>query len=201
MKSAYLALLIGFFIFFGCSQVFGDTISNKKVNADSIHQMSSANPTNSTNDASVRNFPNYHPLVVHFPIVLLLFAAFLQLLAFWKKELNIAVIILLICGTLGAWLAAEIFDAHPNFKGLTQEAKNIFRLHHQFADYTTWLSTAALLVKIFAFFVTRKKIFFEILACVLLISSAVTVCVSGHYGSYLVHVEGVGPKGNQLKQE
>ena len=34
------------------------------------------------------NFPNYHPLVVHFPIVLLIFAAFLQFLARLEKRIE-----------------------------------------------------------------------------------------------------------------
>jgi uncharacterized membrane protein len=147
------------------------------------------------------NFPNLHPLVVHFPIVLLVFAAFLQLLYFWKKDLNTAIIILLLCGTAGAWLAAEVFDANPDFKVLTPEAKNIFRLHHQFADYTTWLSTAALALKLATLFISRRKIILEVLVALVLTASAVSVSISGHYGSYLVHIEGVGPKGNLMKPE
>jgi len=147
------------------------------------------------------NFPNYHPLVVHFPIVLLIFAAFLQFLAHWRKELNLSVLILLVCGTAGAWLAADIFDAHPLTKALSPEALQVFRTHHQFSDYTTWLATAGLLLKTCTFFVNKRKQLLEFVVLVVLVGSAITVSVAGHYGSYLVHIEGVGPKGNLLKPE
>jgi uncharacterized membrane protein len=144
-------------------------------------------------------YPNLHPLVVHFPIVLLVFAAFFQLLYFWKKELNLAVLILLVAGTAGAWLAAEVFDANADFKHLSEAAKNIYRLHNRYADYTTWLSTVALALKLAGYFIRKKKMFLEVLVMLVLSASAVTVCITGHYGSHLVHVDGVGPKGNLLK--
>src|SRR6185437_14992685 len=147
------------------------------------------------------NFPNYHPLVVHFPIVLLIFAAFLQFLAHWKKDLNLAVLILLFCGTVGAWLAADVFDAEPMTQALSPEARQVFHVHHQFADYTTWMATLALVLKTITFFVNKRKQLLEFVVLVVLIGSAIAVSVAGHYGSYLVHMEGVGPKGNLLKKE
>jgi len=200
MKIKYLVIIIICFFL----QLQNDILSCNKAYAntelkDTIH--SSINMPAQSASPNLWNFPNYHPLVVHFPIVLLLFAAFLQLLSFWRKDLNLAVLILLAAGTAGAWLASEIFDAHPDTKALSQEAKNIFHVHHQFADYTTWLSTAALVLKSFTFFITKRKLFFEGLVFAVLTASAIAVSVSGHYGSYLVHIEGVGPKGNLLKGE
>ena len=115
--------------------------------------------------------------------------------------MNLSVLILLVCGTAGAWLAADIFDAHPVKNGLSDEARQIFHIHHQFSDYTTWLATAALVLKTFTFIVKKRKTLLEFVVLVVLTASAVTVSVAGHYGSYLVHVEGVGPKGNLLRPE
>ena len=43
----------------------------------------------STVEASLRDFPNLHPLVVHFPIVLVLLAEITQIVTFflWKRQL------------------------------------------------------------------------------------------------------------------
>jgi len=187
---------------FLCSASFfalADSVAMHPAVGDTIHQVLAKPAANST-PINMWDFPNYHPLVVHFPIVLLLFAAFLQFLAHWRKELNTAVLILLFFGTVGAWLAASVFDAHPDSKMLSAEAKNIFHVHHQFSDYTTWLSTIALVLKIITLFIKKGKMAVELLVLLFLTGAAVTVSVAGHYGSYLVHIEGIGPKGNLLKK-
>ena len=53
-------------------------------------------------------FGRLHPSVVHFPIALILLALVVELLAFrWKKaELRWAGMFLLLCGAIGAALAA-----------------------------------------------------------------------------------------------
>ncbi len=50
--------------------------------------------------ASFADFPHIHPLIVHFPIMLLLIAAVMQFLnvLFLKKELNWAVTIMVLVG-------------------------------------------------------------------------------------------------------
>jgi uncharacterized membrane protein len=196
MKAKYLVNIILCVCFFSFMASYA---AIAPVGADTAHAAAVSNAANAP-AVDMWNFPNFHPLVVHFPIVLLLFAALLQFLSFWRKDLNLAVIILLVCGTAGAWLAAEIFDAHP-VKTISLEAKHIFQIHHQFADYTTWLSTAALVLKSFTFFLKKQKKLLEVLTFVVLTAAAVTVSVSGHYGSALVHIEGIGPKGNLLKGE
>ena len=150
---------------------------------------------------AVDAFPNYHPLVVHFPIVLILMAVFFQLLSFfiYKKEFSIATIILLFLGVLSAWLASNTFHAHP--AELTGNAKDIFETHEQMASLTWWFSLSALIAKIGSHFFLERKWWIESLATVLLIVSAVGVSIAGHHGSMLVHMEGIGPMGNHLESE
>lgn len=150
---------------------------------------------------AVDAFPNYHPLVVHFPIVLILMAVFFQLLSFfiYKKEFSIATIILLFLGVLSAWLASNTFHAHP--AELTGKAKDIFETHEQMALLTWWFSLGALITKIGSHFFLERKWWIESIATVLLIVSAVSVSIAGHHGSMLVHMEGIGPMGNHLESE
>lgn len=57
----------------------------------------------------------FHPLVVHFPIALLLFAPILILLRFlsarWRAGLGAAAMATLLAGTAGAWLAVSTGEA------------------------------------------------------------------------------------------
>ena len=148
---------------------------------------------------AVDAFPNYHPLVVHFPIVLLLMAVFFQLLSFfiYKKEFSIATIILLSLGVLSTWLASNIFHAHP--AELAGKANEIFETHEQMATLTWWFSLSALIAKIGSHFFLERKWWIESMTAVLLIVSAVGVSIAGHHGSMLVHMEGIGPMGNHLE--
>ncbi|MHB8261336.1 MAG: DUF2231 domain-containing protein [Bacteroidia bacterium] len=144
-------------------------------------------------------FPNYHPLIVHFPIVLLLMAALFQLLSFffYKKEFSIVTLILLSLGVISAWFSSNTF--HADTEELTGRAKEIFAIHEQMASFTWWLSLVALLIKIPSHFFLKRKWWMEIAVAVLLLCSAITVSISGHHGAMLVHIEGIGPKGEHLE--
>lgn len=182
---------------------------NKGEKKDSVTQTSSS----AQNDSAMQKkmeaehremkaidaFPNYHPLIVHFPIVLLIIATLFQLLSFffYKNEFSIATLILLTLGVISAWLASNTFHAHP--EELTGSAKEIFETHEQMADFTWWFSLVALLIKILSHFFLKRKWWMESAVTLLLIGSAVTVSIAGHHGAMLVHMEGIGPKGNQLE--
>lgn len=144
-------------------------------------------------------FPNYHPLIVHFPIVLLIIATFIQLSSFFvfKKELSWVALGLLTLGVITAWLSSNTFHAHP--EELTGRAKEIFETHEQMANLTWWFSLAALIGKISSQFFLKRKLLMELIVFVLLMASAVTVSIAGHHGAMLVHMEGIGPKGNHLE--
>src|SRR3546814_960624 len=90
--------------------------------------------------ASWDDFPNLHPMVVHFPIVLLMLAALLQLASFFvfKKELGIITLAVLILGFIGAYAASKFF--HANTHGLPEHIQMILEEHEWFASATIWLS-------------------------------------------------------------
>lgn len=164
-----------------------------------VAQNAGSNPV-PDNNTGVAQFPNYHPLVVHFPIVLLLVAAAMQIanLYFKSKAYNYSIVALTIGGFIGALLAAIAFHPEP-VHNLNATARNMFETHETFAAITLWVSGAASLFKIWSLFNNKKWI--EGMALVLLLGSAVTVSVAGHYGSALVYKQGVGPEGNKLSQE
>jgi uncharacterized membrane protein len=169
---------------------------NAEKHADSIMQTQMAEHQQME---AVNAFPNYHPLIVHFPIVLLLMAAVFQLLSlfFYKKEFGWTTLILLALGVLSTWLASNAFHAHPG--ELKGKAAEIFEIHEQMAVYTFWLSLAALIGKLTSQFLLKGKWWMEAAVALLLVASGVTVAIAGHHGAMLVHMEGIGPMGKYLE--
>ncbi len=165
------------------------------------HQTGSAFPGSRLMHPKASDFPSLHPLIVHFPIVLLILAFLLQIAAlfWWKKELSLISGVLLLLGFITAYLASG--SLHPHTEGLNETASGILALHDQYAEYTVWLSGIAFLLKVLSHFLLRQKIWMEILVAVLLAATAYSVSQAGHYGAALVHLQGVGPQGEHLEME
>ncbi len=150
-------------------------------------------------DATWKDFPSVHPLIVHFPIVFLLLAFFAQLAAifFWKRELSLITLILLVAGFLGAYVAGNLF--HPHTNELNELARQVLEKHERYADLALWLSGIGSLLKIVSHFFLNRKIWAEAAVVLLLIGAAWSVSIAGHYGATLVHLHGVGPQGAHLE--
>lgn len=154
-----------------------------------------------TSQAYTNEFPNYHPLVVHFPLILLIIATLMQFVVVYKKIkiYNLTVAALTILGFISAVLAATVFHAEPAHN-INPVAKRIFESHQQFAFITLVLIGIASLIKIAgAFWVDKRWI--EITALLILSVSAVTVSIAGHHGSELVYKHGIGAKGEMLEED
>ncbi len=149
--------------------------------------------------APLSDFPNLHPLLVHFPVVLLVLALLTQLFSFfvYRKALSWVTLLLLLFGFAGAWVASEY--AHPHTTGLSEHAYKVLLEHERFASITVWSSGIALLLKIVSHFFLKMKLWTEIPVALLLIVSASAVSLAGHHGAQLVHIEGVGPMGKYLE--
>jgi len=146
----------------------------------------------------INDFPNYHPLVVHFPIVLLIVATVLQIwsLLGYRKELGLAALVILIAGVISAWLASNVFHAHVT--SLPESALRLFEEHERFAAYTFWFSLAAAVGKGVSQFLLARRWWSEAIVVLLLLAAAGAVSITGHHGAQLVHIEGIGPKGQFL---
>ncbi len=150
-------------------------------------------------EARLSDFPSLHPLLVHFPIALLLLAFLTQLLALivWKKELSLITGILLLGGFAGAYLVSTLF--HPHTGELSETAQQVLDLHDRYASYTVWASGIALLLKVASHFLLKRKLWVEVLVAAAIAGAGWSVSHAGHYGATLVHIHGVGPQGKYLE--
>lgn len=149
-------------------------------------------------EPGISYFPNYHPLVVHFPLVLLIVAAAMQvgLMFFQGKLYNYTIVALTVVGFVAGMLATTVFHAHPAHD-VNAKAMEIFKEHKEFAYITIWLSGIAAVFKLLGLFVKRKWV--EIIALLFLLGSAVTVSIAGHHGAELVFKQGIGPEDKKLE--
>lgn len=151
--------------------------------------------------ADLDDFPNLHPLIVHFPIVLLIIGAFLAIVNafFLKKDIDWVITGLVLVGTLGAYLAGRTF--HPHTHDLTEHAKLVLAQHDKWANWTIYLSITGLAAQVISQFVLKQRRWAVVVTALILIGSAYAVSRTGHYGAQLVHIEAVGPQGNFLETE
>ncbi len=144
-------------------------------------------------------FPTLHPLIVHFPIMLIILAAVLQVISLgaFRKEMGLLVVCFTFAGALTAWLSSNTF--HPHTSGLNENAQRLLLEHEQFASFAFWLALAGLVVKAASNFLFKRAWWTETAATLLLVAAAVAVAITGHHGAELVHKEGVGPRGDFLE--
>ena len=144
------------------------------------------------------SFPHLHPLIVHFPIVLLLLAPFIGIAGLIRPRSEISWIALIVMGAgfLGALIATEI--VHPHTTGLGPAAIFVLERHELFAELTLWFAGTATLAS-GAALITRRFRWIEILGLVFALAAAGSVSVAGHYGAKLVHIHGIGPCGAGLE--
>lgn len=145
-------------------------------------------------------FPNLHMLFVHFPVVLLIVAFLFQILTFfiYKEGMDVATLIVLGLGWLGAVLAAYVF--HPHVADLPEQTQKVFEAHESYAYWTVGLSSVALALKGVTFFFFQGKRWMELLILITMIATVFVISKAGHLGSQLVYIEGVGPQGKYLQQ-
>jgi uncharacterized membrane protein len=150
--------------------------------------------------ASLSDFPNTHPLIVHFPIMLLMVAAAVLLanILFLRKELDWVATMAALIGFITAYLAANY--NHPHTDGLTAHAQLVLDQHDLYAEWTVYLGAIGLVAQLLSQFLFKGKRWSVAVAALILTGSAYAVSMAGHYGAQLVHIEGVGPQGKFLEK-
>ncbi len=136
-----------------------------------------------------------HPMIVHFPIALLIIGFLADLTgAITKKEFfNKAGFYLLILGTLGA-VAGYISGDYAG-DGVTEAGAlgQALELHEHAAELSLWLMLGTALVRIAAVSFKKYTGVIKIIAMVLFFAGVLSIARTGYYGGELVfkHAAGV----------
>lgn len=142
------------------------------------------------------DFPNLHPLVVHFPIVLILLGAVLQGVLMFKDspQLRWGTLIIMGAAFASALVASKVFHAHA--AELPALANEIYLDHEKYAAYTLWVSGLTFLLRGIGQYYRIHRRTYESLVLGSAVAAAIFLSLTGHRGAQLVYVAGVGPRGH-----
>lgn len=100
---------------------------------------------------------NIHPLIVHFPIALLLIYSLITLLPMKKWLPRVAwddvATVLLVCGFAGAFMALQTGEIAAD---LARPNRSLFEAHEFFANATSWMYGLLIAGKVLVFIQTRS---------------------------------------------
>lgn len=147
-------------------------------------------------------FPSLHPLIIHFPVVLILISVVFQAFCVWKdyEQIRWATFFLMTAGFFSAWAASTVFHADPS-EDAPKAALEMFEQHELYAKYTLWASGLTMVLKAIGMLFKKNGRLFQIMVLVVSMISALFLSIAGHHGARLTHIAGVGPMGRFLEKE
>ncbi|MFH0866907.1 MAG: DUF2231 domain-containing protein [Bacteroidota bacterium] len=132
---------------------------------------------------------HYHPMMVHFPMALLVVAFLADLTGiFIKKEncLHKAGLVLQILGTLGVIAAFASGDEFTNWELFAGTVKDAFLLHQNAAILTIWIATAAAIFRVIIVMMKKFHGVLKWVCIILLFASMLAILRTGFLGGNLV---------------
>jgi len=149
------------------------------------------------------NITHFHPMVVHFPVALIILGFFADVLSlfFNKKEPCLSKIgfFLMIFGTLGAvaaYFTGEYFTAE-----LSGAAGELKERHEVFAKITMFIMIGASLIRIYMVWKKKDKGWMKWLVFILFFFAAASVGYTGLLGGTLVYNNMIGIQENGSIQD
>ena len=144
----------------------------------------------------------WHPLSVHFPIALLIFATLFlmaaRLLPFgWKEKFSTTGLFLLIPGALLVWWAVYSGTLADSVVGRNVCNPLVLEDHERFAYITAYLFTGAALLEIAVRFKSmlksvKWKRYLSIISLLLMLAGSASMSYVGHLGAKLVYQQAAG---------
>jgi uncharacterized membrane protein len=152
-----------------------------------------------------------HPLIVHFPVALLMVAPLFVVLAILSPKhagcMSFAALVLLVLGTTAAFVAVETGEATAELALHTDAITPVLKHHQELGELTRNVFTALTLLYAIVLvlpFVAKKaarpayRTVTNVVMLVLLAGGSLIVANTGHLGGRLVHELGVRAMWTQL---
>ena len=201
VDTRFFVLIFAFFLTAPVIYASDGTHNHENQSSTNLNIVDQTERGHSDEESAREEFPTFHPLIVHFPIVLIIAAFPFYLLGVLRGNIVFrrSGMVLASFGFLGALLAGYVF--HPHTVGLTSAAQNALSNHDLFASATLYLTAIAMALGTLTCTHRFPRFSLQVSTTVLLLLSVVMVSLAGHYGAKLVHIHGVGPKGQFLVTE
>lgn len=130
----------------------------------------------------------FHPLSVHFPIVLLLMATLFKLIALWSSKItwDHGGRLLLLLGVFGIWISIYTGDLADGIVARQLCDPTILKEHENLAYTTAWIFTISLLLEILMRYIDIIKTrIISIILVLLMLCGTGTLMYVGHLGESL----------------
>lgn len=139
----------------------------------------------------------WHPIMVHFPVALLIFGATLYAVQFavpysLKARTLFSARVMLTAGTLGAWLAIWTGHRADSVVGRTLCDPLVLEAHENYAYWMAWLFTIAVALDYGSMLMRNNRVLLPLRIAFLLafaVGGALTGYI-GHLGAKLVYQQG-----------
>lgn len=137
-----------------------------------------------------------HPQVVHFPIAILIVALLFEAVScFWKKEsFTLASLILLILGTIGAFVAMQTGEAAADIAKKITGIGSTLHEHEEMAELVAYLYLTITIIKASIMKFKKDILPWRLFILVGMLVGTFFIFRVGHYGGQLVYEWGAGVK-------
>lgn len=131
-----------------------------------------------------------HPLVVHFPIALLLVGTLIEIVSLkYRKQLNLTGTILLTLGFISGCIAFLTGDSGERFAEMHfgEEVESLIHAHEDMARNAMITFGAALFIKLYTHFTVKNlRLLYSIVIVLALLGSGL-LAYAGHLGGQIVY--------------
>ena len=138
----------------------------------------------------------WHPLSVHFPIVLLLFATIFHVLGLkiMKKSLPQAANIMLLAGTAAAWISVYTGNMADGIVSREICDPTVLKDHENASITAAWLFTAAsaLVIADLTGLLKKFRNWLKAAAIIIMLTGSGFLIYTGHLGATLVYQQAAG---------
>ena len=137
----------------------------------------------------------FHPLSVHFPIVLLLMATVFKLIGLWSSKItwDHGGRLMLLLGVIGVWISIYTGDLADGIVSRQLCDPTVLKEHENLAYTTAWIFSIALVIELLMRYIDILKTrITSILLVLLMIAGTGILMYVGHLGAELVYQQAAG---------